>query len=383
MICVHFINIQGLQNNAENINYFNKKRNTDITICLETWLSPTSTIPFRNTISNHLTVNTQDIAGGRRHSGGILTFAKDSYTRQLVRVVYEDPQSRFVAMQIGDVTLICCYLAPSRNNDELEVILNKASELTNNFGSRCIICGDLNARLGAQSGDHASNARGNLLLEMLENRDLELQLPAQGKWTCFSSGGCSIPDLVLSNFQVSTLTVHENSIFSDHRPTTFEFEPDYGDSIGKDFRRWNVRKLIEEEVQKKYQHLLRNSLDIPLEALEQGNNNPSQANIDLAWQGIKRWIEEAASKSVGMMVISDRIPEDYWTDDLVDMRESIQQSMMELQQAITDPTSPLTPQDCRNRAAAITRTQRDFRIAGKARRQALFERAVDDLGREP
>ena len=380
MICVHFINIQGLQNNAENILDFNNQHNIDITICLETWLSPTATVPFRNSISNLLTLNTQDIAGGRRHSGGVLTFAKDSWTRQQVRVVYEDPQSRFVAMQIGDVTLICCYLAPSRNHSELEDIFNKAAELTNNFGGRCIICGDLNARLGAQSGDHATNSRGNLLLELLENRDLELQLPVQGKWTCFSSGGCSIPDLVISNFQVSALAVHENSIFSDHQPTTFGFEPDFGDLIGKDFRRWNVRKLIEEEVQKKYQHLLRESLDIPIQAMEQGNNFPSQANIDIAWQGIKHWIEDAASKSVGMMVISDRIPEDYWTDDLVEMREAIQTSMMELQQAITDPTSALSTQECRVRAAVITGIQRNYRIAGKARRKALFEKAVDDLG---
>lgn len=103
MIRVNFINIQGLQNNAENLQYFNK-HDIDVSFILEMWLSPNLTTPFFQTNSNLLTINSQVIAGGHRHSGGILSFAKDVHAKRQVRVVYEDPQSRFVAVKI-DVPL--------------------------------------------------------------------------------------------------------------------------------------------------------------------------------------------------------------------------------------------------------------------------------------
>ena len=380
MIYANFINIQGLQNNSENILNFNMENSINLTFTLETWLSPTASVPFRQTISNLLTLNSQVISGGRRHSGGILTFASDANIKRQCRVVYEDPHSRYVAIQIGDVTLICCYLAPSRNNSELEEILVKAEELTDDFGTRCIICGDLNARLGSYTGDHSTNTRGELLLELLENRDIDIQLPSKGKWSCFSGGGCSVPDIVLSNFQVNELTVHEHAVFSDHRPVTFGFEPNFGDSIGKDFQRWNVRRLIDDDNQRLYQKLLEQSIESPFEVIEQSSDNPTQENIDHAWEGIKKWISAAATNSIGIMVISDRVPENYWTDELVEMRESIQLSMSELQKSITDPGQPLSLQERRNRASVITNSQRNYRIAGKLRRKALFDKAVDDLG---
>ena len=62
-----------------------------------------------------------------------------------------------------------------------------------------IIVGDLNARMGAFTGDSATNPRGNWFLDKLQEYNLNRVDPIEGKWTTFSAMGRGITDLVFTN----------------------------------------------------------------------------------------------------------------------------------------------------------------------------------------
>jgi hypothetical protein len=62
-----------------------------------------------------------------------------------------------LGLRLGrSLRLICLYLPPSLSNDEVSSVL-VSLPLTDDT----IICGDLNARLGALTGDYVANARGH------------------------------------------------------------------------------------------------------------------------------------------------------------------------------------------------------------------------------
>ncbi|KAG1166508.1 hypothetical protein G6F35_018149 [Rhizopus arrhizus] len=75
-----------------------------------------------------------------------------------------------LGLRLGrSLRLICLYLPPSLSNDEVSSVL-VSLPLTDDT----IICGDLNARLGALTGDSVANARGSVLLRWCEEHALSV-----------------------------------------------------------------------------------------------------------------------------------------------------------------------------------------------------------------
>ena len=146
---INLFNANGLAGKAEEICQFNSQMHINLTFILETWLAPTASVPFRPHISNITNTITEAITGGRRHQGGILVFANDLKTHQNVRVLFQDNSGCYVAVEIQDIIVIAVYLSPSQSNAKLTEILDKAADLSDNFSKRCVVLGDLNARMTA------------------------------------------------------------------------------------------------------------------------------------------------------------------------------------------------------------------------------------------
>ncbi|KAJ3376570.1 hypothetical protein HDU84_009725, partial [Entophlyctis sp. JEL0112] len=102
-----------------------------------------------------------------------------------------------------DIVIAVAYIPPSAPDRIVDNVIQQASTLSNGFELRCLIAGDLNARIGDATGDTATNTQGTVLLQALAKTLLQVQKPTTGKWTSFSNGGHSIPDIVLANFPVS------------------------------------------------------------------------------------------------------------------------------------------------------------------------------------
>ena len=379
---INLFNANGLACKAEEICQFNSQMHINLTFILETWLAPTASVPFRPHISNVTNTITEAITGGRRNHGGILVFANDLKTHQNVRVLFQDNSGCYVAVEILDVIVIAVYLSPSQPNSKLTEILDKAADLSDNFSKRCVVLGDLNARL-AELGDSITNTRGRFLRDELDNYPLEIQLPMEGKWTTFAGGGCGITDLVLANFNIQSIVVHEKESLggSDHRPLTFTLEVD--DLVeDRNFKRWNVRKLAKAVYQEQYQQLLSNSYQAILNQLQQiqiqlQNAVNSQKLIDQSWDSVKSWMSSAAITSIGVLHYHNHMPQDFWTEELEQERDRVQTAVSSLQENVVAHRH--SSQALKEQAIAVTQLQQTYRVSLKQRRTVLFENAVDNL----
>ena len=156
-------------------------------------------------------------------------------------------------------------------------------------GCKCIIAGDLNARSKELTGDHHTNARGKLLETVLESSDFQVQQPTKGKWTSFTHNGMGVPDLVLANFQIHDLVVHEQDACggSDHRPLTFTV-PDTRPKT-KLVERWNICRLTKLGVIEKYAKALDEEMGQMAVAAECQSGRPGHRMGACREQSYRQW----------------------------------------------------------------------------------------------
>lgn len=396
MIRVHFANLNGLSGKAEEVRRFNLDSNIDLTLLVETWLSPAASVPFRPHLVNLTNNNNEVIAGGRRNTGGILAFAKTDLHNNL-RVLFEDPAGFFAVLRVKDLIILTAYVPPAASNTIINALLDAAEQYSEGLSLRCMVVGDLNARMGNVTGDSTSNPRGIFLKEALNNSALRIQSPVLGKWTTFQGGGRGIPDILLANFPVVDLTVHEQESLggSDHRPLTFSIPLDI-EPKDRQFLRWNIRRLTRPQYAKKYlgeldrtQQSVKSALLDFEKACEKAaapvglipatpNSNRSclQNAVDKAWTGVCEWINGAAAASIGRLELSDRLPAEFWTEGMEQQRKNVQDQLKEVQDA-TERRLPR--QTIKEMAAELVQAQRDYRADMADRRRTLFEDAVDKL----
>ena len=237
---VQLFNANGLVGKAEAVRRLALDQNVDVAITVETWLRKNTAIPLRPHVANITHDKPGTITGGRRADGGILVTATNPAYLHHIRLAGIGVHQYAVAMEVGDIVLIAAYLPPSLVDTALDELLAFAESIIGDRQTRCVITGDLNARSEALFGDHTSNTRGRHLDTLLHNSTFQPQVPVAGKWTSFNEHGYGIPDVVLANFEVQDLVVHEGESCggSNHRPLTFTI-PDTP-TPPKSVNRWNI-----------------------------------------------------------------------------------------------------------------------------------------------
>ena len=238
---IQIFNANGIAGKAEEIQRFAKAQHTDVLATFETWLSPTASTPITPVITNLTQAKHEIINGGKRHYGGILVNAMNTPYQAASRPVRTALDGNAAVVEVNGATFIFAYLSPSYKPDScMQDLLELADSLVNAGANKCIIAGDLNARSERLTSDHSTNDRGRKLEAALEGSTFWVQQPTNGKWTSFNGGGHGIPDLVLANFHIRDLEVHERETCggSDHRPLTFSV-PDQPPK-SKLVERWNI-----------------------------------------------------------------------------------------------------------------------------------------------
>ena len=253
-------------------------------------------------------------------------------------------------VEVNGATFIFAYLSPSYKPDScIQDLLELADSLVDAGANKCIIAGDLNARSERLTSDHNTNDRGRKLEAALEGSAFQVQQPTNGKWTSFNGGGHGIPDLVLANFCIRDLEVHERETCggSDHHPLTFSV-PDQPPKA-KLVERWNIRRLTKPATEAKYQKALEEELaGVPLEAKcrelaqkvqEDGlGGDELQAKVDDMWAALIGCIQRAADQSVGHLKYQSRTPRDFWTQGLEEERDQVVAMQMAAQEAQLEGT---------------------------------------------
>ena len=308
---VSFFNAQGLNGKDKEIQNFLDEQENDICFIVETWLSPEASAilraPFLN-ITKPRIINV-------RPQGGILGYCRNSSIEHHIRVISQTEDYAF--MMIADQLFGVGYFPPSANFKILENFFETAQLLCEAEDVSCILIGDFNARMGGFSRDSSTNTRGRQLMELVQKYPFILQKPVVGKYTTRTHNGQGITDLVFTNeVDIQDYTVHENKSLggSDHRPITFTI-PNLV-LTEKFFKRWHVRKLAKFETQNKYIiELGRNKENINAELYEISDQRTSSA--ELAWEVVKKWIEDAAMKSCGLFTYNSKeTNKNFWTDEL-------------------------------------------------------------------
>ena len=391
MMRIQLFNANGLAGKAEEIQRFAKDNNIDIAITVETWLGEMASPPIKPYVVNVAHTNTQIIAGGRRNTGGILVNAFQEGYRGATRVLKVTPEKDAVVLEVNGVVVIGAYLPPSLDNTCLDRILALAEEYADEGRKSCVVVGDLNARSEALAGDHSSNQRGKHLEGLLHESTFFVQQPVRGKWTSFNRGGYGIPDLVIANFKVEEMEVHEDNTCggSDHRPITISI-PDNPPRI-KHFVRWNVRRLGKDHVVERYLEALVSSGELTAvegecrEATRQAREGEledaavRQHRVNELWGQIVGIVHRAAEKTVGKLEFDNRTPKEFWTEELEMERNALMEDQATYQGEVLAGTLPQAT--LQNRARTLANNQRRYRARLRDRKTAMFRSAVDELGK--
>jgi Reverse transcriptase (RNA-dependent DNA polymerase)/Endonuclease-reverse transcriptase len=298
---------------------------------------------------------------------------------------------RVAVVEVNGVTLISAYLppAPTVADTCIDELLTLADEVIQNGANKCVVVGDLNARSRALTGDSTDNSRGRRLAAALAGSELRVQKPIAGKWTCKNRGGAGIPDMVLANFPIRDLVVHEDWTCggSDHHPLTFTAHDT--PLRQKNIRRWNIRRLGKDEVSDRYKERLK---ELVAEATVEEESvkarelvgcgalvgDEIQAVVDKQWAQIKRCIDSAAASTVGKLRWDSRVAPNFWTEELEEQREEADRALRDAQEAMMEGQE--STEEVGRRFDHSTNHMRDYRAALRRRGTELFRRWADDIG---
>ena len=374
---VQVFNATGLGGKAAELIRFATKNNTDIMATLETMLTPTASIPIRPAIHN-FTVDKKENRRGRPE-GGVLVNALSAEYQAGARFVQSALDGNTTVIEIAQTIIIFSYMTPALPHTQIQELIQLAEQLSQEGARRCVIAGDLNAHSRLLTEDHDTNTRGFLLEEALADSEFQVQRPIKGKWTSFANAGHSIPDMVIANFPIEDLVVHENESLggSDHRPLTFTVPTE--DPMEKLVDRWNIRRLAKPSIRKKYVEALHADERLPEfapECKELQEEAPDQVIVDLIWRRIGECLSDAAGQAIGRLRFHTHASTGFWTEELQEDREEANA----LQEAAQEDILALHPQArvAYQRAAAHMKL---YRAKLKQRATVIYRDHMDELGR--
>ena len=203
--------------------------------------------------------------------------------------------------------------------------------------------------------------------------------------------GHGIPDLVIANFPVEEMVVHEDNACggSDHRPITISIpttRPHY-----KHFSRWNVRRLAKPNVVKRYLKALElvkgtRLAEVETECWEgiqrirEGGvqRGELQQMVDTLWKKLVGIIHSAAEGTVGKLEFDNRTPQEFWTEELEAERNAVMEEQRAFQRELDG--GEMSRVNLRNKAKMLANHQRWYRAKLNNRRTEMFRSAVDKLG---
>ncbi len=371
---IALFNANGLSGKIDPIHRFTSEHRIDYIFLLETWQRQTRI--DRGMGHPFLCLTKPDdrtIQGGRRAVGGISLYRTNPDISD-PKILHTDPEADFAIIQVEQVVVGVGYFPPQRPiySNKLFRFLELTEELAQ--GGPCIACGDFNARAQKLTGDSITNPRGARMTTWLEESGTSLQYKTPDSplhFTTFTATGQGITDLVLfSAVEIPALTIHNNTLGgSDHFPPVFDVPSIHPPPKGE-FQRWNIRKLAQENMRRRYTQ----ALETHYEQVEERITRP-QTTAEQAWMAIRGWIEQALEASCGKFHFrSGQSNREFWTEDMITKRHEIeehQQILLESQsRGPTIRTALFT---------LVKQLNAELKDMIKERKRSLFEDAVHDL----
>jgi hypothetical protein len=300
----------------------------------ETWLLPPNKYPTKwkqyHTYGTRLnSINTY------RGQMGIALLVNPNFDLPVHHVPHDHPllAKHTLSIIISSKILIhCLYLPPSLNQDTFSEILSLLP-LTMANTTTTLICGDLNARMGAFTGDSRYNSKGRILRNWIDAQNLLLwnkQL-ALGQPTYYAYQGTSIIDYFLSTNQLQNpqLTIRDDlSLDSHHKFMTLSFKIprlSANDYISRTPQRlmWSLRKLKYKDKVDRYREVFSKNLDLCTLSGQSSLITDRESASEFIEQ-INKQVCEAIYTSLDQVCGrqqqgSDDYLKDFWTDEMTNV----------------------------------------------------------------
>jgi len=306
-----------------------------------------------------------------RTDGGVMAMGQ-SQIIQDCQVLEKD--ENHIVFKLYNIIFVLCYYTPLKGNrdDSFQEFWTHMNDLCNSSNMEMIVLGDFNARLGELTGDHDMNSRGRWLSNQLDESSLKLQVPINGnRYTCFTdNGGCSIPDLIFSTFDVQGLRVIQDDLMcSDHAALMFEITP--SNTLPYEFSRWNIRKFADPMIRQQFIDILKSKYQAIMDQLDDIND------INQGWQLVKAWIEEAAQDSCGKFSFKWRKNNEIFDADTIRTQNELREAMKNLQDVVNNPRMN---RSFRQRAQrAFTILQQEFKSKVASKTKLSFDKMVRNM----
>lgn len=156
----------------------------------------------------------------------------------------------WVAVEMGDIIIISCYLSPNEGIKRYNAILKEIGNFIANRGNKILVCGDFNAKSVAW-GCNKDDRRGILLEQWASESDLAICNKGDTP-TCVRPQGSSVVDLTFASTWVAARVKNwrvnsEMETLSDHLSVTFSLEVGFVlANCGNRYPRWSRSKFDKE-----------------------------------------------------------------------------------------------------------------------------------------
>ena len=238
------------------------KKGLDFLIITETWLRESDTLNDDSIVAD-LRHHTTTKAWTRGHFGIALVRNKQTTSLGDFKIIDMDEiDQSYIWFSFKNCLFGGFYLPPSMTEAKVQSKLETVSQRISAFNSDdAIILGDFNIRLGDRTGDHSTTTNRAHLIELLDNANLTLETPDEGKWTFLRPNMSSIIDYIFTSASMNArkmdITVHEDEIIgtTDHRLVTYKarLSEDDDNSNRKPSRKaWKLRLLEDPAIHKVY-----------------------------------------------------------------------------------------------------------------------------------
>ena len=298
----------------------------------ETWLLPPHRI---RTAWSQYNVYGSRVPNSFRGSQGVSALVSPRCPMAVVQFPIHTKHG--LGLRLGrSLRLICLYLPPSLSHDEVSAALVSLPT-----SDDTIICGDLNARLDAVTGDSVANARGSLLLRWCEERGLSIlnSSLAHGVPTFLSFRGNRVQQSVIDYFLTNMVPLRsprmqvaaELSLGSDHKlmslsfdypvPVDHPIEPDHSSPAR---RLWNLSRLQEDDTRKLYVETFKSLAPPLVEKLSSIKSRPPPTipPIDDLNDAVNEAIYSALDKTVGSRPTRPAHWKTFWNESLQELADA-------------------------------------------------------------
>ena len=298
-------NVRGLKTKIDALITMIEKNDLDFLFITETWWDAKNRTG-RGIIEHNL--GPQNTQSGHKHYGTCIMVNPNRRSKYIFEPILCSEEGKLQIFRWCGILFIGCHIPPPAEHDEHWSGIISAWMRKRKPHEPVVVLGDLNMRIGRESGDSVTNHRAKSVYPTLKEWGFSFakndSIPANERVTCVhGTGAGSIDDYIFfepHRLKLKKYMVDDSDFGSDHLMIYCEMEFDTTKTINEaiSYKSWNLGRLKKvEEIEKYTKHFSESHLD-NFERVAQ-EDSQSQGEVDHAYQRMMDMIKDTAMSVIG------------------------------------------------------------------------------------